>query len=151
MDAKTLISDFGREAGVPLSLGESNTVAIAVEDGPVVELEYDPDMDVLHCYVVLDTITADTEKAATLYRSMLQANAFCSETDGATLGLDAGEIILSRRLELAWTNIELLTAVVQSLATIARNWPAVLGDQAIFAPPPSAVGFVDIDSSILRG
>lgn len=139
MDAHSLITLFGQEAGVPLALGESGTVALAFEGGPTVQLEHDPGADALHCYVVIGQAPADAARGAALCRQLLQANAFGRDTDGATLGLDegTGEIILSRRLELARADAAWLRATVESMVAVAQAWQQRLAD-AVAAPAPPA-------------
>lgn len=137
MQANSLIDLFGQETGVPLALGETGTVALVFEAGPTVQIEHDPDLDVLHCYVVLGQFPADSERRAALTRLMLQANAFCRDTVGATLGMDADEIILSRRLELARADTEWLRATVESLIAVANEWSAKLGGS--FSEPKESV------------
>lgn len=143
MDANSLITLFGQEAGTSLALGEAGTLALAFEGGPTLQIEHDPALDVLHCYAVLGAAPADPARGAALCRQMLEANAFGRDTGGATLGLDAatGEIILSRRLELAWADTAQLRAVVESMAAVAQDWRQRL-DGAVSAvsaaAPPAA-------------
>lgn len=140
MDVQSLITQFGREASVPLVLGESGTVALAFEGGPTVQLEHDPGADALHCYVVIGRAPADTPSGAVVFRQLLQANAFGRDTDGATLGLDeaANEIILSRRLELARADTAWLRTTVASMVAVARAWQQRLADAV--AQPAHAPG-----------
>ena len=131
MDANSLVSLFGQEAGVPLTLGESRTVALAFESGPIVQIEHDPGLDVLHCYVVLGRFPVDALRCAALARLLLTANAFCRDTGGATLGLDSDEIILSRRLAISRADTDCLRVTVESLVTVAQDWASRLD----YAPP----------------
>ena len=136
MDVHSLIALFGQEAGVPLALGEAGTVALAFEGGPTVQLEHDPAIDALQCYAVIGRLPADAAGGAGLLRQLMQANAFGHDTDGATLGLDevSGEIILSRRLELARADVAWLRATVESLVAVARTWAERLSEGAVSAP-----------------
>jgi hypothetical protein len=130
MDVRSLISLFGQEAGVPLALGESGTVALAFEDGPTVQLEHDPGIDALHCYVVIGHAPSDIARSERFLRQLLQANVFGRETDGATLGLDeaTGDIVLSRRLELAHADTAWLRITLESIVAVARLWQIRLAD-----------------------
>ena len=124
MDASSLITLFGQEAGIPLALNEAGTVSLAVESGPVLHLEHDPQADVLHCYVVLGQTPADPMRRQAVFREMLAANAFGRDTGGSTLGLDevTGELLLSRRLELAHADTAWLRTVMESMVAVARHW-----------------------------
>ena len=148
MDANSLIGLFGQETGVPLTLGETGTVALAFESGLTVQIEYDPALDALHCYVVLAPFPAESERCAALMRSMLQANAFCRGTDGATLGVDASEIILSRRLELARADTQWLRTTIESLIVVASDWIATLG--GALSEPQQFVNSFDMPDFNLR-
>ena len=139
MDAGSLVALFGREAGVSLALGDSRTAALAFEGRPTVQFEHDPSIDCLHCYVVIGTFPSEPKRATALAHRMLQANAFGRDTDGATLGLDAGEIIMSRRIELARADTSLLRSVVESLVVIAGRWQARLYEAEIADPSGIAV------------
>lgn len=122
MDADALIRLFGQETGVPLVLGDNGTLALAFEAGPTVQVEHDADANVLHCYVVLGSFSTDPERRAALSLSMLQANAFCRGTGGATFGVDNGEIVLSRCLELGRADSDWLRTTVESIVMVANDW-----------------------------
>ena len=131
MDAHTLVALFGQEAGVVLALGESRTVALAFEGGPTVQIEHDPSIDALHCYVVIGPFPVEPQRGATLSRLLLQANAFGRDTDGAILGIDADEVIVSRRLELARADTAWLRTTVESLVGIAKQWQTRINEAGI--------------------
>ncbi len=133
MDAFTLVALFGQESGTPLTLGASGTAALAFENGPTLHLEHDPASDILHCYAVLGSAPADAEQRGELFRRLLAANAFGRDTDGAALGLDeiSGDLVLSRRLELAHADTASLRATVASMAAVAAHWQAQLGQSAV--------------------
>lgn len=124
MDASNLISLFAQETGVDLSLSEAGTASLIFESGPALNLEHDPQLDVLHCYVVLGQAPADPMRRHEVFRQMLAANAFGRDTDGATLGLDevTGELLLSRRLELSRADTAWLRTTVESMAAVAADW-----------------------------
>ena len=133
MDASSLVALFGQEAGVPLTLGASNTAALSFEGGPTVQIEHDPSHDALHCYVVIGRFPPEPERGAALARLLLQANAFGRDTDGAVLSIDADEIILSCRLELAYADTTSLRTAVESLVVTGQNWQSRLNDTALEA------------------
>ncbi|KAB0614667.1 type III secretion system chaperone [Castellaniella defragrans] len=137
MDASSLISLFGQEAGTPLALNEAGTASLAFESGPVLHLEHDPQLDALHCYVVLGRAPADPARRHAVYQQMLAANAFGRDTDGAALGLDevTGELLLSRRLELARADTAWLRATVESMAAVAADWQRRLDGSVQDAAP----------------
>ncbi len=142
MEASSLISLFGQEAGVALALNETGTASLAFETGPVLHLEHDPQADALHCYVVLGQTPADPMRRHDVFRRMLAANAFGRDTDGATLGLDevTGELLLSRRLELARADTAWLRAIVESMAAVAADWQGRLDGTARDDASPAAPG-----------
>jgi len=144
MDAHSLIALFGQETGVPLALGESGTLGLAFDAGLTVQLEHDPGADALHCYVVLGRLPADATQGGALLRQLLQANAFCRDTDGATFGLDeaTGDIILSRRLELARADTAWLQATLESMVAVAQAWQPRLAAAATTPAPAADAGAV---------
>lgn len=139
MEVSSLISLFGQESGIPLSLGESGTIDLVFENDVTVTLEHDDPQDVLHCYIVLGHEPAEPDVRAVIYRNLLAANAFGHDTDGACLGLDelTGEILLTRRLELLDANVSLLRNMVQSMVNTAVVWRENLNSSARDTTPYS--------------
>lgn len=144
MDATSLVSLFGQEAGISLALGDAGTVALVFEQGPTLNLEHDKAEDLLHCYVVLGAEPADGARRAELHRELLAANAYGQDTAGATLGLDdsTGEIVLSRRIELARADTAVLRQVIETLVPVAVAWQQRLAGSAepVGAPLSPAAG-----------
>lgn len=124
MDAHTLVSLFGQDAGTPITLNEAGTAALVFEDGPTLNLEHDPGSDTLQCYVVIGPAPTDPDQRQAMFRQLLVANLFGRDTDGATLGLDetTGELVLSRRLELPRADTAWLRTTIESMATVAAQW-----------------------------
>jgi hypothetical protein len=124
MDAHSLIALFGKESGVPLSLGDSGTIDLIFDNEVTVTLEHDDPQDMLHAYAVLGQEPMEPEQCLSLYRDMLAANAFGHETEGSSLALDerSGEILLTRRLELADATVSQLRRVVEGMVDVAVNW-----------------------------
>ncbi|OZI20039.1 hypothetical protein CAL26_21025 [Bordetella genomosp. 9] len=124
MDAHKLIALFGEESGVPLTLGESGTIDLIFDNDVTVTLEHDDPQDMLHAYAVLGQEPVETDQRLTLYRDMLSANAFGHETEGAALSLDdrTGEILLTRRLELADATVIQLRRTVESMVDVSLSW-----------------------------
>ncbi len=141
MDVHSLISLFGQDSGVPLALSDEGALVLAFEAGPSVHLEHDSLHDALQCYVVLGRLPAEAAERHELFRRMLSANVFGLETDGATLGVDevAGELILSQRLPLAYTDVALLRATLESLVPLAQEWQQQLS-VSIAGDKPSLSG-----------
>jgi hypothetical protein len=124
MDAHSLIALFGKESGVPLSLGESGTIDLIFDNEVTVTLEHDDPQDMLHAYVVLGQEPMEVGQCLSLYRAMLAANAFGHETEGAALSLDerSGEVLLTRRLELHDATVAQLRRIVEGMVDVAVNW-----------------------------
>lgn len=124
MDARSLISLFGQETGTSMALSDAGTVSLVFEAGPTVQLEHDPMIDALQCYVVLGQAPTDPAERHEVFRRMLAANVFGHGTDGATLGLDevTGELILSRCLDLSYADTAALRAVLESMVPLALDW-----------------------------
>ncbi|AOB32426.1 hypothetical protein AKI39_19420 [Bordetella sp. H567] len=141
MDAHKLIALFGEESGVPLTLGESGTIDLIFDKDVTVTLEHDDPQDMLHAYTVLGQEPVETEQQLTLYRDMLVANAFGHETEGAALSLDDrnGEILLTRRLELADATVSQLRRAVESMVDVSLTWREKLATVGHAVPPPSSV------------
>lgn len=124
MDASSLVSLFGQESGIPLTLGESGTVDLIFENDVTITLEHDEPLNVLHCYVVLAQEPTDDASRLAVYRSLLTGNVFGHETEGATLAVDdlTGDILLTRRLELMDANVSQLRNMVQTMVSAAIVW-----------------------------
>lgn len=135
MDAHTLVSLFGQDAGAPIALNQDGTAALAFENGPTLNLEHDPGTDSLQCYIIIGQAPADAERRQTVFRQLLAANLFCRDTDGATLGLDdiTGELVLSRRLELSRADTAWLRTTIESMVAVASEW-----QQRLCAPSADA-------------
>ncbi|OZI62086.1 type III secretion system chaperone [Bordetella genomosp. 11] len=140
MDAHKLIALFGEESGVPLTLGESGTIDLIFDNDVTVTLEHDDPQDMLHVYTVLGQEPAETEQQLALYRDMLSANAFGHETEGAALSLDdrTGEILLTRRLELADSTVTQLRRIVESMVDVSMSWREKLSTLCHTLPAPPA-------------
>jgi hypothetical protein len=124
MDARSLIALFGEESGVPLVLGDSGTIDLIFENDITLTLEHDDPQDILHAYVVIGNEPLETDQCLSLYRALLAANAFGHETEGATLSLDerTGEVLLTRRLELADATVSQLRRVVETMVDVSVAW-----------------------------
>ncbi|CAM3769183.1 Type III secretion system chaperone [Bordetella sputigena] len=136
MDAHKLIALFGEESGVPLTLGESGTIDLIFDNDVTVTLEHDDPQDMLHAYAVLGQEPVETDQRLTLYRDMLSANAFGHETEGAALSLDdrTGEVLLTRRLELADATVTQLRRTVESMVDVSLSWREKLATVGHAAP-----------------
>ncbi|ARP83258.1 hypothetical protein CAL12_22170 [Bordetella genomosp. 8] len=136
MDAHKLIALFGEESGVPLTLGESGTIDLIFDNDVTVTLEHDDPQDMLHAYAVLGQEPVEADQRLTLYRDMLSANAFGHETEGAALSLDdrTGEILLTRRLELADATVIQLRRTVESMVDVSLSWREKLATVGHAAP-----------------
>ena len=55
---------------------------------------------------------------------MLEANLFCHDTGGGSLGLDdaTGEILLTRRVELVVADVGYLSEAIETLVAAAMQW-----------------------------
>ncbi|ARP89613.1 hypothetical protein CAL14_04375 [Bordetella genomosp. 9] len=129
MDARSLIALFGEESGVPLSLGESGTIDLIFENNITVTLEHDDAQDILHAYIVVGQEPVESTQCLALYRDMLCSNAFGHETEGATLALDErnGEILLTRRMELADATVSQLRRIVETMVDVGVVWKEKIG------------------------
>jgi hypothetical protein len=124
MDARSLIALFGEESGVPLVLGDSGTIDLIFENDITLTLEHDDPQDILHAYVVIGNEPLESDQCLALYRALLSANSFGHETEGATLSLDerTGEVLLTRRLELADAGVSQLRRIVETMVDVAVTW-----------------------------
>ncbi|MFY3305593.1 type III secretion system chaperone [Achromobacter xylosoxidans] len=133
MDAHTLVSLLGDRAGIPLSLSEAGTLALLFENDVILNLEHAASEDALHLYVIVGGDPYDDEERLALYGDMLEANLFCHDTGGGSLGLDdaTGEILLTRRVELAMAHVGHLSEAIETLVAAAIQWKSKIADAAI--------------------
>ncbi|MFY0478496.1 type III secretion system chaperone [Achromobacter marplatensis] len=124
MDVHTLISLFGERSGVPLALSDAGTLALQFADGVVLNLENAEQDGALHLYVVVGEDPHEDDARLLAYSAMLQANVFCHETAGGTLGLDdsTGDLMLTRRIDLAVADVEYLSEAIEMLVAAAGQW-----------------------------
>lgn len=124
MQLSNLIALYGQESGVPLSMKENGTLALAFNKDLVVNLEHDTGADLLHLYVVVGTEPHSDLECSILFRLLLGSNSFGHETNGATLSLDrvTKEILLTDRLHVPETNVSQLSKKVQLMAETGAVW-----------------------------
>lgn len=124
MDVHTLVSLLGERAGVPLALSEAGTLALQFDDGVALNLEYAEAENVLHLYAIVGEDPHEDDFRLLVYSLMLQGNLFGHETAGGTLSLDdgTGELMLTRRIDLAVADVEYLSEAVETLVTAAAQW-----------------------------
>ena len=64
---------------------------------------------------------------------MLEANLFCHDTGGGSLGLDdaTGEILLTRRVELVVADVGYLSEAIETLVAAAMQWKSKIAGAAM--------------------
>src|SRR5471032_1128346 len=129
MTASDLIAEFARHSGLAgLTLNEQGMARLEFDPGIHIDIERDSTLDVLYLYVAVTQLPSEGREG--FYARLLSANLFCSETQGATFGVDdaSGEVILCRRLDLAGTDFtcfkESLENLVESCAAFRQIFTA---------------------------
>jgi hypothetical protein len=133
MDVHTLVSLLGDRAGIPLSLSEAGTLALQFENDVILNLEHASSEDALHLYVIVGEDPYDDDERLALYGGMLEANLFCHDTGGGSLGLDdaTGEILLTRRVELVVADVGYLSEAIETLVAAAMQWKSKIAGAAM--------------------
>ena len=140
MDVHTLVSLLGDRAGIPLSLSEAGTLALQFENDVILNLEHASSEDALHLYVIVGEDPYDDDERLALYGGMLEANLFCHDTGGGSLGLDdaTGEILLTRRVELVVADVGYLSEAIETLVAAAMQWKSKIAGAAMSESIPPA-------------
>ena len=122
-----LLRDLARRAGVP----ETQSIS---EDGQV--LIFEPNLEVSISYSARKGLVLlscplgelDIDEPAETYRSLLEANLFWLETDGATVSLDGltNRVFLADQRALALTSVEELEQWLNEFVRAAEKWTLIL-------------------------
>ena len=130
MDFKTVVSEFGRRAGIPVALSANGTAKLVFDDDIAVQIEQDPSGTVLHFFTVIGNIPSDTDGRTVMYEALLSANLFGQGTGGAVLAIDTArnEVVLSIELSAQTASVELFEKNLETLLEHAPVWRANVVD-----------------------
>lgn len=132
--AQDLLAAYGQIAGLPGLRFESHGCArLLFEKSIAVDLEIDRGAGCLQIYGVLGPVPAGDRES--LYRRLLEANLFGTETHGATLSIDGvqDEMLLSRRVDVANTNAATFAELLESFAGVVQQWQQKVGSGELVA------------------
>lgn len=129
---------LGAQAGVSLALDEDGCCAIALDDGLSVVVEADEARGLAHLHV--DLLRLGRARRLELLERSMALNLFCSGTEGATLGLDAGTdtlvLYLGRPLDGLTGND--LASLFGEFVSLARRLRDELQQSGAETPEPEA-------------
>lgn len=140
--AQDLLSAYGRIAGLPDLKFEPHGCARLLFDGTIaVDLEIDEDAGCVQVYGVLGPVP-DLGREG-VYRALLEANMFGTQTRGATLSIDPvqHEVLLSRRVDVAvMTSGQAFGDLLNEFAGTLDQWRTRLQAGELTAPASVAAG-----------
>lgn len=122
MNAPDLLAEFASRHGLPhLALGETGTACLVFDEHGELNFEHEPAAHLLHLYLSLGAPPAGHRED--FFAQLLTANLFTRETGGATLGYDpaAGEVLLTRSLDLHLTDYRSFESAVERLLAAAKR------------------------------
>jgi len=139
--AQDLLASYGQLVGLPgLRFEPDGCARLLFHQSIAIDLEIDAGAGCLHAYGVLGTVPARGREA--LYRRLLEANLFGTQTSGATLAIDAvpQEVLLCRRVELATATAASFAEFLEDFARIIQQWQQKLGSGELAADSADAAG-----------
>jgi hypothetical protein len=138
MDTPTLAQDllaaYGQLVGLAnLRFDAHGCARLMFQESLAVDLEVDAGAGCLHAYSVLGPVPAGDREA--LYRKLLEANLFGTQTGGATLAVDAvqEEVLLCRRVDLNTATATSFAEFLAEFARGARQWRQQFGSGELTA------------------
>lgn len=138
MHAEQLLLELGQQAGIaqPLRFDAHGCARLMLNEALFINFEHDADADALHIYSALCEIPPQGREA--LYRKLLEANLFGSQTAGATLAIDDlhHEVVLCRSLALDSLAPAAFVQNVEQFIATAELW--LRETQAQEGAPPTA-------------
>ena len=119
--AQELLGAFGRTIGLDdLGLDEDNYCALLIDDGLVINIEFDEQERQLVLYSLLGEPAGD---ARSVYERLLQANYLGRECGGATFGLRPdNSVVLSQSMAVPGLELKDLTARLERFINEVEAW-----------------------------
>jgi hypothetical protein len=127
-EMEALVSDLGKEVGIPeLELDEDGYCCLFFDD-VVVNMEWDDENERLLLYTSVGDIPEDGREE--LFEKLLDANLFWKNTGGATLSIDNGEkrVVMTYELLLANVSFADFKTVLENFVNVAEAWMGQLKD-----------------------
>jgi hypothetical protein len=137
--AQELLAAYGQISGLPgLKFEAHGCARLLFENSIAVDLEIDRRSGCIQIYGVLGPVPAGDRES--LYRRLLEANLFGTQTHGATLAIDAvqEEVLISRRVDVAATGATSFAEQLQAFAGVVREWRAKMDSGELANTPASA-------------
>jgi hypothetical protein len=134
--AQELLGEFGRSTGLgELALDEDNYCALLIDDGLVINMEFDEQERQLVLYSLLGEPAVEPLAA---YQRLLRANYLGRECGGATFGLRPdNSVVLSQSMALPGLDLKDFTARLERFINEVEAWTkqlAQLGAASETAP-----------------
>jgi hypothetical protein len=119
--AQELLGEFGRSTGLgELALDQDNYCALLIDDGLVVNIEFDEQDRQLVLYSLLGVPAGEPQAA---YERLLQANYLGRECGGATFGLRPdNSVVLSQSMAVAGLDLKDFTARLERFINEVEAW-----------------------------
>lgn len=138
---QAILNDFGAKIGIDLPLSAEGQVAIGVDDIEI-GLTHVEGSDELHLHTILGALPDDPD--ATFYSVLMSANHMGAMTQGAAIGcdLEEGLVTLNHRIPVDWLTLPRFEALLESFADLAGAWRdnfSALTDAAAQPVPDSPV------------
>jgi hypothetical protein len=150
--AQDLLTAYGRLAGLPdLKFEPHGCARLLFDKSVAIDLEIDEDAGCIHAYGVLGPVPGGGREA--LYRRLLEANMFGTETGGAALAIDAAQddALLCRRVDLATATATNLAECLEAFAGVVEQWRRKFVSGELLVHGPAADGQAPQMGMFLRG
>ncbi|MBF0099433.1 MAG: type III secretion system chaperone [Desulfobacterales bacterium] len=121
-EIKKMITDFGKNIGLPELTFDENGYLCLMFDDVVVNIEAMFETEQLFFYTNIGEIPHENKEA--FYEMLLTANYFFKETAGGTIGIDKNANIISLAYQLPFTSLTTnkLEKTVENFINVAENW-----------------------------
>ena len=116
----TLLKEFGQDIGIPeIALDEFGYCCLEIENKHLMNFQYLEHERSLMVFAEIGLV--NEEKQLSIYQRLLEANLFWQETNGATIGLAAGDrvvVLVKKCSVVSMTGIELAEFIEEMIATL---------------------------------
>lgn len=121
MDIISLMTEFSRDAGISVPFSPGEQISLQFEDGVIVDVEHDADIDTVYLKTVVGTLPADAEARSALLVRLLVANGFDPVTRYASIACEADKqtLVLMAKIAVPNASSAALSERLQQLAAQA--------------------------------
>lgn len=117
MDIAALMAEFARDTNTPLQFSPGGQLSLAFDQGVTIDLEHEPETDVLFVKTAVGTLPTDIVARHLLLIRLLVANGFDPVTQSAAIACEADEktVILIAKLAVRHTTVVELIDCIKAM------------------------------------